>query len=184
MSIIDSLGLTYQTVGSVIGTIRTEGRFRNKDYTQEELDSLIQEAIERGWRVPTEKQQNAVDIDSLLQDFSNPATDDTALASLYLYKVQNAKDRGIAFTLTLNDLRRLCKRATCYYTGQRFISESKSPRKPTLDRKDSKIGYTKENTVMCCYWVNKVKGMLFENESSAIHTDVKTMMKLLKKMEN
>lgn len=44
----------------------------------------------------------------------------------------------------------------CYWSGIDLLptSENNHPQKPSLDRIDGTIGYTKENTVICCLFIN------------------------------
>lgn len=83
---------------------------------------------------------------------------DIEIAQKYINKVRNAKEKGHAFILTLADFSRLMKRKTCYYTGiylqNKYLTNADGR---TLDRIDSTKGYTKENTVTCCYLFNQLK---------------------------
>jgi hypothetical protein len=47
----------------------------------------------------------------------------------------------------------------CYYTGTLIdtVRKPKNPLGPSLDRVDSKLGYTKANVVISCLWVNYAK---------------------------
>lgn len=92
---------------------------------------------------------------------------DEMVAEWYLAKISNAKERGIAFDLTLADFRKLCLRKTCFYSGMRLNAlgcpgEKRANR--TLDRIDNSKGYTKENTVACSYAVNTLKNHIFEDQ--------------------
>ena len=49
----------------------------------------------------------------------------------------------------------------CYYTGIKMVLMSDIKNDPLLmsvDRKDSTLGYTKNNTVLCCLGINHLKG--------------------------
>lgn len=80
--------------------------------------------------------------------------DDLTLARKYLNKAQSSKDRGIPFTLSFADYKRLYNRKRCFYTGVLLEHDNNF----SLDRIDSSIGYTKENTVPCDLAFNKLKG--------------------------
>lgn len=90
--------------------------------------------------------------------------EDVILAESYLMKRKNAVGRGIDFKLSFPDYKRLKKKKTCHYTGISFSKEKHSDFQQTIDRKDSNIGYTKENCVVCCLLVNRLKENLTEGE--------------------
>jgi hypothetical protein len=60
-------------------------------------------------------------------------------------------ERNIIFELTINDFETMNENKKCYYCGDEID-------KVRLDRIDNKIGYTKENIVMCCMLCNFMKG--------------------------
>ena len=87
-------------------------------------------------------------------------TEDIILAKKYLRKLESSTDRGLSFELTLADMRRLYRRKTCAYTGVTFSNtktKEPSPRSRTLERIDSSIGYTKDNTVVITHEANQFK---------------------------
>lgn len=49
----------------------------------------------------------------------------------------------------------------CFYTGVKlnFGPEPHNPLYPSIDRVDSKIGYTLSNTALCAWWVNRAKSL-------------------------
>lgn len=113
---------------------------------------------------------NRVDVEHTI-DFSTAISDqdvvtestqpfDTLVAMKYIQKQLNAKQRGLEFNLTLQDMRTLLKKKTCYYSGVKLTLSGETAL--SLDRIDDSIGYTKENTVSCASVVNKVKNELLE----------------------
>jgi len=60
-----------------------------------------------------------------------------------------AKKRNISFSLTTDHIRKLLS-CLCSYCG--------SKTRPSIDRKDSRIGYTDENCVSACFRCNTLKG--------------------------
>lgn len=66
-----------------------------------------------------------------------------------------AKYRGIPWELTRKDLEERPK--ICFFTGRTLTLESNTQNTISLDRLDSSQGYTKENTVFCCAFVNTMK---------------------------
>lgn len=85
---------------------------------------------------------------------------DTYLALKFISKQQNAIQRGLEFTLTLNDMKRLLKTKRCHYSG--VLLELEGELRATLDRKDSAKGYTPDNTVICAKVVNDIKNDLLD----------------------
>lgn len=45
----------------------------------------------------------------------------------------------------------------CYYTGLEYSLFDKGPLQMSVDRVDSSLGYTADNTVLCCWFVNCAK---------------------------
>lgn len=80
-------------------------------------------------------------------------------AKKFLSIKSNAASRGIEFTLTLNDVKSLLKRKTCYFTKVRFDG---GMNRRSIDRLDHTKGYTKDNTVACTIRINQIKASLFE----------------------
>jgi hypothetical protein len=71
-----------------------------------------------------------------------------------------AKRKGLPHELTTSDLVKMWndQDGKCSYTGlQMRYDGSGGPESVSLDRIDSTKGYTKENTVLCCVWVNRMK---------------------------
>ena len=69
-----------------------------------------------------------------------------------------AKKRNISFEITLSDLEKIPM--ICYYTGVPLTLERNEWYSISLDRLDSSKGYTKENIVFCCGFINRMKNNL------------------------
>lgn len=69
-----------------------------------------------------------------------------------------ANRRGIRFDLTLEDLDIIPK--VCHYTGKELTLESNRINTLSLDRLDSTLGYSRDNVVFCCEYINKMKNDL------------------------
>lgn len=67
---------------------------------------------------------------------------------LMMYK-RGAETRGLVFDFTLEDFKEHWDKE-CHYCGDKVSGIG-------LDRLDNKIGYTKENTVDCCFMCNRMK---------------------------
>ena len=83
---------------------------------------------------------------------------DLAMARAYVQKAQSAKDRGIDFQLSFNRYRTLRRTKKCWYTGAAL--EGRGPNAKSLERIDSSLPYTDENTVACRRDINTAKAQL------------------------
>ena len=88
----------------------------------------------------------------------------------YLSVLESAKRRGLAFNLTLSDMKRLMSRKTCFYTKRKFNNTLDHPDYPTFDRIDCNKGYVKGNVVVCTKFSNELKASLFEHRDVDIIT--------------
>jgi hypothetical protein len=55
----------------------------------------------------------------------------------------------------------LLKNSKCYLCNEGFTKKNK----PTLDRKNNRIGYTKANVYPCCCYCNRVKSNRCKNDT-------------------
>ena len=98
-------------------------------------------------------------------DIEEKITDEQVLiVKKYLSVLESAKRRGLAFNLTLSDVKRLMSRKTCFYTKRKFNNTIDHPDYPTLDRIDCNKGYVKGNVVVCTKYSNELKSNLFEHK--------------------
>jgi hypothetical protein len=87
---------------------------------------------------------------------------DLYAAKHLVWKAENAKKRGIEFSLTHTSMKNLLGAKRCFYTG---IPLTKSTGKEaelklsdfTIDRIDGSKGYVKGNVVACCHAANQMK---------------------------
>lgn len=77
----------------------------------------------------------------------------------------NARNRGIAFSLTYDDFIKLVSTGMCHYCWMalEWVKHGKHCRYQ-LDRKDNDLGYTSENVVPCCKRCNYSKSNQFTYE--------------------
>lgn len=105
---------------------------------------------------------------------------DARIAKKYLHIMKSARNRGLEFNLTLSDVKTLCNKKKCHYTGLAFNSllpaESLS-----FDRVDNKKGYVKGNVVACRMDVNSLKNQLIEMEGSIFKDNLKLLKKCVDK---
>jgi len=86
----------------------------------------------------------------------------TSLKNRYYMWKYNAKVRNLIFDLNINDIEQLP--LVCFYTGKNLTLEKNYPHTVSLDRIDSKLGYVKHNTVLCCSYINTMKSDLSYND--------------------
>jgi hypothetical protein len=72
-----------------------------------------------------------------------------------------AKNRKLDFKIDYKFIQNLWKnqKGLCYYTNvsMKLTARQKNPYQVSIDRIDSNLGYTKENTVLCCQAINYMK---------------------------
>lgn len=100
--------------------------------------------------------------------------DDIALARAYLNKADQAKSKGIEFSISLTSFKNMLKSKKCYFTGLPLAAETFS-----IDRIDNSKGYVAGNVVACHLNFNSLKAMI-ENPTTQLSIDnvAKAMVKL------
>lgn len=96
--------------------------------------------------------------------------DDVRIANKYLDKIQNAKKRGLEFSISLEEFAIICRERRCFYTGYKY----NSIKEISLDRIDSEIGYVSGNVVSCHVDINSHKGDLTFDEIKSLYERVKS----------
>ncbi len=108
---------------------------------------------------------------------------DITIAEMYIMKSKSTKLRGLAFELSFTEYKRLVTTMTCAYTGikmsQKIESGVDKPTDRTIERIDSKKGYSKDNCVSVCRFANTFKGRMEDINYSIDFNDVKKMVKRL-----
>ena len=97
-------------------------------------------------------------------------------------KLLDARNRAEAAALELARRERfMAQRGRCFYTGIRFevTSELRGMRRPSIDRRDSSKGYTRENVVLCLIAVNYAKNAWPEGEFLRLLDDIRTHSRAL-----
>lgn len=87
---------------------------------------------------------------------------DVAIANAYVNRCSNSKMRGLDFTLSFDAFKKILQQKHCFYTGMPLNENNFS-----IDRIDSSIGYTEENSVACHRQFNMLKGTI-ENPSNSL----------------
>lgn len=103
-------------------------------------------------------------------------TFDEVVATKYLNKLKNAKDRNLEFNLTLTSIRNILKAKQCYFTKMPLDSET-----ITIDRVDNKLGYVIGNVVACHTDANAFKALIEGNSKGLGLKEVARMIKLWEK---
>lgn len=106
------------------------------------------------------------------------------LARKYHRQWSKARQRGITFELSLEDMRRLLDETHCWFTGM-VLDDSAGQEQPqarTLDRVDASKGYTPENTVACSNAANNLKNQVFEGAATVMAMTPVQMLRMAQKM--
>lgn len=95
------------------------------------------------------------------------------LRNKYKCKKQNAKQRGLEFSLSFESFCLLLNETHCFYTGEKMSCEAihikQQPNSLTIDRVNNFIGYVDGNCVACTHAVNSFKSMIEINRSLLSH---------------
>lgn len=102
---------------------------------------------------------------------------DSFVALKYLRTKLTAIERGIEFSLSLGDFKRLMSSKRCRYSGVELTLVG--DHSVSIDRKDSTIGYTKDNVVVCSKTVNGIKNSLLESRVMTRGIEDRQLKKLL-----
>jgi hypothetical protein len=106
------------------------------------------------------------------------ATNETAehgqfVAKKYLWLMDSAMKRGHVFSLPIEELSTLLKKAVCFYTGTPLVHYPHDKRAEnheipdnymTLDRMDNNLGYISGNVVVCSKAINALKDQMSQKE--------------------
>ena len=68
----------------------------------------------------------------------------------------NAEKRGLEFSLSVADVRKLIVKKRCYYTNKLLVRGENF----SIDRLDNELGYIKGNVVVCDVRINQLKSNL------------------------
>lgn len=104
---------------------------------------------------------------------------DEHVARKYLQLKDNAFNRGIKFSLTLEDVRALLNATQCYYSGVWFDRASAGDKR-TVDRVDNSKGYEPGNVVACLDSINRWKNEMFEAPGAPFHGNYAGLLKCVK----
>mgnify|MGYP000888331377 CR=1 FL=1 len=79
---------------------------------------------------------------------------------------KSAKKRNQEFSLTVDDIVKcwIDQSEVCAYSGRKMVLEAGNLNTVSIERIDSKIGYTMGNTILVCQAINRMKSdFLFED---------------------
>ena len=91
-------------------------------------------------------------------------TEEPLILKRYKSKIRHCKERGVGFSLTLDEFTSLHSQSHCFYTGVKMTQ--REPGKPwhstdaTIDRVDASKSYETGNVVACCWSANKFKAYM------------------------
>lgn len=104
------------------------------------------------------------------------------------WKAENAKKRGIEFTLTFQSMKNLMSAKRCFYTGIMLTkSDGKSDLRlsdATIDRIDGSKGYIAGNVVACCNAANQMKNQFESMGIVGLKAGRNIFDKAIKRIEN
>lgn len=97
---------------------------------------------------------------------------DLYVSSKYRTKANDAKNRGLDFSMTFAEFRRMYTRTRCEYTGIEMNLPALEDGKQkstnlTIERVDNRLGYVSGNCIAVCYAANNIKSV-FENPSAPL----------------
>jgi hypothetical protein len=83
------------------------------------------------------------------------------LQSVFAHLKRAARQRDWEVSLTLEELSEIATANACHYCGEVISWPKHKASRANLDRKNSALGYSKENVVPCCWGCNTAKGNQF-----------------------
>lgn len=176
MHTLETLGIHNKQIWSTAnGYFSKNMPWKKIKLSHNNYKSLLEEVHSKGYDISSVEKES-----SSKEEYLNS---DVALCKYYVYKSESSAKRGLDFDLSLSDFKRIVSRKRCFYTGEHLVKVNGKTNTFTLDRIDNTIGYTKENTVPCAQWVNELKSKLFEDETSSLFTNKRTLAKILSKIK-
>ena len=95
-----------------------------------------------------------------------------------------AKNRNLDFEIDYEFVKKLWKiqKGLCYYTKvpMKLTARQKNPYQVSIDRIDSGLSYTKENTVLCCQAINYMKNDYSLEDFNLFKNSLLEALKLIK----
>lgn len=114
---------------------------------------------------------------------------DLYVADKFRRKAENARERGIEFTLTFQSMRNILSSKKCYYTGMPLTRTRHTELGPirasdlTIDRIDSSKGYIKGNVVACSHAANQLKSQVEGAGIMGFQMGIRVFSKSIKRIE-
>lgn len=104
-------------------------------------------------------------------------------------KANNARERGIGFSMTFASMKNILSAKRCYYTGIPLeLPKSgvvyQAANALTIDRIDSSKPYEAGNVVACCNAFNSMKGQAEAAGIEGLKIVAKAFGKVIKRMED
>jgi hypothetical protein len=95
-----------------------------------------------------------------------------------------AKNRNLDFKINYEFILKLWKvqNGLCYYTKipMKLTARQKNPHQVSIDRINSNLGYTEENTVLCCQAINYMKNDYSLEDFNMFKNSLQEALKLIK----
>ena len=115
---------------------------------------------------------------------SKKLVEEYPLKSLLSSIKSGAKNRNLDFEIDYNFIQKLWKnqKGLCYYTKvqMKLTARQKDPYQVSIDRINSNLGYTEENTVLCCQAINYMKNDYSLKDFNLFKNSLQEALKLIK----
>ena len=145
--------MTTLSVNQIISTYGIERiEYKIDQFTREEVSPV---ALAK-WKIALRQKQAEKDTFTAMEVEIN---NDMSVCKKMLSKSQDARKRGLLFDMSFNHMARLMSQTKCAYSGKLIAAGEM-----TIERVDSKIGYTDNNTIAVCAEYNSIKNQLLENK--------------------
>jgi len=103
-------------------------------------------------------------------------------------KANDAKERGIEFSMSFQSMKNILRAKKCYYTGMaikrpKFGINNAEADDLTIDRIDCTKGYISGNVVACSHAANQLKSQVEKAGIAGFELGIKVMQKSIKRIE-
>ena len=114
---------------------------------------------------------------------SKKLVEEYPLKSLLSSIKSGAKNRNLDFEIDYNFIQKVWKnqKGLCYYTKvqMKLTARQKDPYQVSIDRINSNLGYTEENTVLCCQAINYMKNDYSLKDFNLFKNSLQEALKLI-----
>ena len=166
-----------------------KGNGKEQWYSQESWDKRIQKQKEfiktnkskeyqRQWYLKNKAkklEQSKINNQKLVEEYP--------LKALLSSIKSGAKNRNLDFEIDYSFIQKLWdkQKTLCYYTKvqMKLTARQKDPYQVSIDRINSNLGYTEENTVLCCQAINYMKNDYSLEDFNLFKNSLQEALKLI-----